>query len=62
MNNNSKAHSLALQYISQFDYTEKTPEEYTSFYLDVYSKIYSTLDDHDSKLQNEALQAWLDTN
>lgn len=59
MSDSKKVHEITLQYLSQFKYADKSPEEYTAIYLEIYSKISSTLDEHESKIQNELLNDFL---
>ncbi len=60
MKASKKFHSITLQYLSQFDHSDKSPEEYANIYLETFSKISKTLEDHNAEIQNEILQSWLD--
>ncbi|MDU6361573.1 MAG: hypothetical protein E6590_16705 [Clostridiales bacterium] len=60
MEDSKKFHSITLQYLSQFDYSDKTPEEYANIYLETISKISNTIKEHDAKIQNEILKSYSD--
>lgn len=63
MDKNTLAHELAIKYtFENFDFKTDSPENLLKLYQETHDKIYTVLEDQESKRSEESLNEFLNSN